>query len=178
MQTGYVFYTLKRSIQAQGTGSCIVGPFNSITPRSIAGLAPAPYLGEYRHGRPVDPKGARIGDAGDKLRRCVWERREGGGVLATGVNFCYELGCTQLDVSVYKAGRQDRLYTTPYLVVYDVSGREHGWFYWWYRGGDPMTYEVEFMEAGGRYSLMYGLPRALGILALLAVAATATRVTM
>ena len=72
-----------------------------------------------------------------------------GGVLTTGVNFRYEPGCTQLDVSVYKAGRQDRLYTTPYLVVYDVSGREHGWFYWWYCDGDPMTYEVELMEAGG-----------------------------
>lgn len=149
MQTGYVFYTLKHSTQAQGTGSCIVGPFNSITPRSIAGLAPAPYLGEYRHGQPVDPKGPVLGMLVISFGDAYGSDEKVGDVLTTGVNFCYELGCTQLDVSVYKAGRQDRLYTTPYLVVYDVSGREHGWFYWWYRDGDPMTYEVELMEAGG-----------------------------
>lgn len=48
-----------------------------------------------------------------------------------------------LSVGFYKAGRNDRQYTTPYLRV---SNTRSELIYWWYKDNDPTTYEVMFSD--------------------------------
>ncbi|MCE4602744.1 MAG: hypothetical protein F7B18_06135 [Desulfurococcales archaeon] len=126
-------------------GVCYAGPIYTITPVSIRALSYASYLGVYQPGSPVAPAGPTVGFAEISFEDGVYESDyKIGGELSTGISFCYGLGCAYLSVDVYKAGRDDSEYTTPRIVVYDVSGNVSPWFYWWYKDGDPMTYEVEF----------------------------------
>ncbi|MEO3993759.1 MAG: hypothetical protein QN229_05615 [Desulfurococcaceae archaeon TW002] len=62
------------------------------------------------------------------------------------IGFSYVFGgwSAGLTVSFYKAGRNDSLYTTPYVSVEDVSRNTRPWYYWWYTNNDPMTYQVQF----------------------------------
>ena len=53
------------------------------------------------------------------------------------VTFEFSFGAFSLTVSLYKAGRSDSTYTTPYVRVDSTR-----YYWWWYRDKDPMTYEV------------------------------------
>lgn len=55
----------------------------------------------------------------------------------------YDFSVT-VSISLYKAGESNNLYTTPYIHVIDISGKDYDWYYWWYKNDNPMTYEVEF----------------------------------
>ncbi len=125
-------------------GICYAGPYYVIEPVLIGGLTSAVNLGPYTPGSPVNPHGPIMGDV--EIGFLEGESGDSGGVtgVSTSIGFCYSLGCVSLDVNVYKAGRDDSLYTTPTLVVHDVSGSSVPWYYWWYKGGDPLSYIVEF----------------------------------
>jgi len=66
--------------------------------------------------------------------------------LSTSISVSIPIGPLSLSISVspYEAGQSNQLYTTPYVNVKDVSGRNYGWYYWWYKNDDAMTYEIQF----------------------------------
>ncbi|MEB3757366.1 MAG: hypothetical protein GSR76_00710 [Desulfurococcales archaeon] len=51
---------------------------------------------------------------------------------------------TPTSITVYESGRDDKEYNPPGEVVEDISGRSYGWYYWWFKGNNPYTYELEF----------------------------------
>mgnify|MGYP001772546726 CR=1 FL=1 len=67
-------------------------------------------------------------------------------VASITISFSYVLDgwSVSLAVNFYEAGRNDNSYTTPYVSVEDVSGNTQGWYYWWYRDNDSMSYTVQF----------------------------------
>ncbi|BEP17398.1 hypothetical protein PYJP_07500 [Pyrofollis japonicus] len=134
-------------------GVCYLGPSYLVYPVQIND-----YDGVYQVGYYVQPsspppyatgpvKGSRghpFADYRDKVR----ETDEKIGV-STSISFCANawqaIGlCGSLNIDVYKAGRHDSQYTTPLFFIYDRSGRDFGWYYWWFKDNDPMTYEVMF----------------------------------
>ncbi len=150
VQLGYVEYRLEYSPGGQDgvAGVCYIGPSYSITPLLIRDLSSATYLGEYQPGTPVDPVGPVVGTREIPFGGVYESDEKVGADVSTGISYCYGLGCVTLNVDVYKAGRDDNTYTTPFIVVYDVSGKDYTWYYYWYKDGDPMTYEIEFKEFG------------------------------
>ncbi|MDW8010155.1 MAG: hypothetical protein RMH84_00960 [Sulfolobales archaeon] len=64
--------------------------------------------------------------------------------VSIGVSVTYKGFTLTVTVNFYKAGRNDNTYTTPSVVVEDVSGRTTPWYYWWYKDNGRMTYEVMF----------------------------------
>jgi hypothetical protein len=136
-------------------GVCYLGPSYIIYPVEIgdfdgAGVYPVGYYVQpssppsYAYG-PVTGGGEySFAMYEDKVRETDYKID-----VTTSISFCANawqaIGlCASLNINVYKAGRHDSQYTTPAFVVYDKSGRRFGWYYWWFKNNDPMTYEVMF----------------------------------
>ncbi|MEM4835870.1 MAG: hypothetical protein QXX40_02230 [Sulfolobales archaeon] len=58
--------------------------------------------------------------------------------------FSADAWSTTLTVHFYRAGRDDRIYTTPCVSVKDVGRSSIPWYYWWCRDEKPMLYEIQF----------------------------------
>ncbi|MGC8584438.1 MAG: hypothetical protein ACP5MH_12045 [Thermoproteus sp.] len=61
-----------------------------------------------------------------------------------GVNIDVFAFSVSISVSPYEAGENNAYYTTPSVIVHDISGRSYAWWAWWYLDNNPMTYEVQF----------------------------------
>ena len=148
--TASVRYELEYFEGAQDgfAGVCYLGPSWLIYPVNIGGLIRVVEIGDYNEPPrpPIYASGPYYGDMeiSFAVEGQAYESDITIGV-STSITFCYSVwGCVSLNVNVYKAGRDDNEYTTPLIVVHDVSGRDYPWCYWWYRDDDPMTYEIEF----------------------------------
>ncbi|MEM1633638.1 MAG: hypothetical protein QXE68_05420 [Sulfolobales archaeon] len=103
-----------------------------------------PYEKEYLS--VVEPAPSYAGEPvwGDRIIWFTPAKETDEVLVGTSVSFSFTFGVFTLTVNLYKAGRYDQIYTTPYLRVRDVSGSTTAWYYWWFANNDPMLYEVRF----------------------------------
>jgi hypothetical protein len=136
---GYVEFRYERHSIRDGE---FYWKYELLYPTTIGGLSTPQVIGEYRPSPP--PHYAAFGNGDMEIGFMVFESTLSDVKLNLSTSVRLKIGDTLLNISVspYRAG--DDRENTPYIKVVDVSNRSYEWYYWWYKDGDPTTYEVEF----------------------------------
>ncbi|RFA96810.1 hypothetical protein [Pyrobaculum aerophilum] len=120
--------------------------YEIIYPKDIRGLHPLQIIGSYTPPSSPPPyaggpfKGDRdIYFPADTLTDIKLP-------VSTSISVSYTIAgwpvSISISVSPYKA--ESPQYKSPYVSIIDISGKNYGWYYWWYKDDDPLNYEIEF----------------------------------
>ncbi|RSN72395.1 MAG: hypothetical protein DSO07_13040 [Thermoproteota archaeon] len=122
--------------------------YDFLYPQEIAGLLPLQMDGYYQEPSPL-PGYARGPFVGSRSIN-FWPVYDSDNKLPLSTSISvgisvpsgpYSLSLS-ISVSPYEAGSVQ--YDTPRVDVNDISGKDYGWYWWWYKDNDAMTYEVQF----------------------------------